>query len=243
MVIISLNAAGTIEECLRSARFAAEILVVDSGSTDDTLDIARRHGAKTIHQPWLGFGPQKRFAVAQAANDWVLCLDTDERVSPGLANVISKLLPDAPCMAYAMPRRNRFMGRWLTHGEGYPDWNLRLFHRRYANWSDDAVHEKVIATAKVGRLNGDLLHESAEDVGAYIAKQNRYTTLQAENLHRAGRRATALQVVGSPLARFIRFYVLRLGFLDGFPGIAWAYLAAFHHWLKYAKLKEMENSR
>ena len=239
MVIISLNAAGAIEGCLRSARFAGEILVVDSGSSDATVAIAERHGARVVHQPWLGFGPQKQFAVERAAHDWVLCLDTDERVSPELAEAIGRIMRAPAHTAYAMPRRNRFMGRWLAHGEGYPDWSLRLFHRGYANWSDDVVHEKVVSAGKVGRLQGDLLHESAEDIAAYIGKQNSYTSLQAERLYRAGRRATPLQVIGSPLARFLRFYIFRLGFLDGLAGFSHIAIGSFASFLKYAKLYAM----
>ncbi len=138
-----------LADCLASAPFAGEIVVVDSGSSDDTVEIARRCGARVIEQPWLGFGPQKNFAVAQAAHDWVLCLDADERVTPELAAAIRAALGGAPAAAaFAVARRNRFLGRWLAHGEGYPDWNVRLFDRRRARWTDDPVHEHVTPTAR-----------------------------------------------------------------------------------------------
>ena len=152
--IITLNAGSQIETCLHSLAFADEIVVVDSGSTDRTLEIARLGGAKVIQQAWLGYGPQKRLSVEQASNDWVLCVDADERVSPELRSSIEKALSDPAFRAYEMARRNRFMGRWLRHGEGYPDWNLRLFDRRSAQWSEVAIHEKVLTQAKVGRLSG-----------------------------------------------------------------------------------------
>ena len=130
VVIITLNAAQQLEACLQSAAFADEIVVVDSGSSDATAEIALKYGARVIVQPWLGFGRQKQFAVSQASHDWVLCLDADERVSDELRASIIATLRQPGFTAYQMPRCNRFMGRWLRHGEGYPDWSLRLFERR-----------------------------------------------------------------------------------------------------------------
>jgi glycosyltransferase involved in cell wall biosynthesis len=242
LVVITRDAAVDIADCMASASFAAETLIVDSGSRDDTVEIARRCGARVLEREWLGFGPQKQFAAAEAAHDWLLCIDADERVSPALAMSIDALFthgaPDA--CAYALARRNRFLGRWLAHGEGYPDWTVRLFDRRRARWSDDAVHERVIASGPVARLEGDLLHASAESLDAYIAKQNRYTSLQAAALHARGNRAGALHLALSPLARFIRFYVLKLGFLDGAAGFAHIAIGAFASFLKYAKLRALD---
>jgi len=243
IAIISLNAADSITPCLQSAAFAQEIIVVDSGSTDGTLDIALQFGARVMQREWQGFGPQKQFAVTQASNDWVLCLDTDERLSESLQKSIREVLKSPAHSAYMMPRCNAFMGRWLKHGEGYPDWSLRLFDRRHARWSDDSVHEKVIAEAAVGKLNGDLLHESAEDLMTYLNKQNRYTTLQAENLFRQGRQISALQMVISPIARFIKFYLLKAGFLDGLPGLVHISIGCFNSFIKYAKLRELKRKQ
>jgi hypothetical protein len=240
VVVITLNAASQLGACLASASFADEIVVVDSGSGDDTVQIARSFGARVVSQAWMGFGPQKNFAVAAATHDWVLCLDADERVSPELAASIAGVLEKPVHQAYAMPRRNRFLGRWLRHGEGYPDWNLRLFDRRAARWSDDPVHEKVMADGLAGRLAGDLLHESAESVEAYVQKQNRYSSLQAQALHAAGRRASGLQLWLSPLVRFIRFYVFRAGFLDGRAGFVHIAIGCFASFAKYAKLAALE---
>lgn len=241
LIVITRDAAHELAECLASAPFAAEAVVVDSGSSDDTVALARRLGARVIEQPFLGFGPQKNFAVAQAAHDWVLCLDADERVSPALARAIAEAFaPGAPAAcAYALARRNRFLGRWLAHGEGYPDWNVRLFDRRRARWSHDAVHEKVVADGPVARLAGDLLHASAESIHAYIEKQNRYTTVQAEAMHARGERAGAARIAFSPLARFLRFYVVKGGFLDGAAGFAHIAIGAFASFLKYVKLRAL----
>ena len=241
LVVITRDAAKDLAECLASGAFASEIVGVDAGSRDDTVEIARRSGARVIVEPWRGFGPQKRFAVGAAAHDWVMCVDADERVTPALARTIEALFaagtPAAP--AYAVARRNRFLGRWLSHGEGYPDWNVRLFDRRRARWTDDPVHEHVLADGPVVRLAGDLLHASAESIDAYIAKQNRYTSLQAQAMHARGERAGAFVVAASPLARFFRFYVVKLGFLDGVPGFAHIAIGAFASFLKYAKLRAL----
>ncbi len=240
LVVITRDAATEIAQCLASASFAAEAVVVDSGSRDDTVAIARRAGARTIDHPWTGYGPQKNFAVAQARHDWVLCLDADERVTPALEQSIRNLFAGgASLSAYAVARRNRFLGRWLAHGEGYPDWIVRLFDRRRARWTDDPVHEHVVSDDSIGRLHGDLEHASAESVEAYVAKQNSYTTLQAEAMHRRGERASALRVAGAPLARFFRFYVLKLGFLDGVAGFAHVAIGAFASFLKYVKLRAL----
>jgi glycosyltransferase involved in cell wall biosynthesis len=238
-VLIAHNAETVLPPCLESLRFADEIVVVDSGSTDATLDIARRFNAKITHQDWLGYGRQKQFAVAQAAHDWVLCVDTDERVSEQLRESIRRELQAPRFHAYEMPRRNRFLGRWLKHGEGYPDWSLRLFDRRHANWSDDAIHEKVVADGPVGRLDGDLLHESEQGLTDYLAKQERYTTLQAEALHARGKRASVARMLLSPPLRFIKFYFLRLGFLDGVPGLMHILIGCRNSFTKYAKLREL----
>jgi len=241
LVVITRDAAIDIADCVASASFAAEVLVVDSDSRDDTVEIARRSGARVIEREWMGFGPQKQFAAGEAQNDWVLCVDADERVSPALAASIAMLFAaEAPrACAYAIARRNRFLGRWLAHGEGYPDWTVRLFDRRRARWSDDPVHERVIAEGPVARLPGDLMHASAESLDAYIAKQNRYTSLQAAALHAKGSKAGAMHLALSPLARFLRFYVLKLGFLDGAAGFAHIAIGAFASFLKYAKLRAL----
>ncbi len=239
VVIITLNAALEIEACLNSVAWADDIVVVDSGSSDDTADIARRHRARVVQQDWLGYGRQKRFAVTQAKNPWVLSLDADERLSGELSESIRHELTAPTHWAYESPRRNRFMGRWLRHGEGYPDWSLRLFHRDRANWSDDVIHEKVIAEGPVARLKGDLLHESEQGIADYLAKQNRYTTLAAERLHAMGKTAGTGKLLLSPIFRFIKFYFLRLGFLDGVPGLVHISIGCFNSYLKYAKLVEL----
>ena len=263
-VIITRNAAGELLDCISSLRFCDEILVVDSGSDDGTVALATELGARGIETHWRGFGPQKQFAVEQALHEWVLCVDADERVSTTLAAsidgggagvsqstalrlrsgsaVLSRDSTSAPTgktvSAYRFARCNRFMGQYLRHGEGYPDWSLRFFDRRMARWSDDAVHEKVVVSSgEIGTLAGDLLHESAESLDNYLTKQNRYSTLAAEIALAQGKRASILQLVFSPVVRFIKFYFIRLGFLDGVPGLVHIVIGCIASFFKYAKMR------
>ncbi len=244
-VIITKNAASELAACLASVAFCDEILVVDSGSEDATVELATSLGVRVIQTHWRGFGPQKQFAVEQATHDWVLCLDADERVSAQLANEVANGVSPAPTgesavartTAYRFARCNRFMGKYLRHGEGYPDWSLRLFDRRAAVWSDDVVHEKVVVNrGEIGTLAGDLLHESAESLDNYLAKQNRYSTLAAEIALAQGKRASVAQLLFSPAVRFIKFYFFRLGFLDGVAGLVHILIGCLASFAKYAKM-------
>ena len=241
-VLITRNAATVLDFCLESLAFADEILMVDSASSDGTLEIAARRGARVVQKEWLGFGRQKQFAVDQAKHDWVLCIDADERVSPQLAASIGRALAAPVSPVYRMPRRNRFLGRWLSHGEGYPDWSPRLFNRMNARWSDDLVHEKVLYAVTPGTLEGDLLHDSSDDLAAYLERQNRYTTLAARQAYELGRSSGVLRLLFSPVVRFFKFYILRLGFLDGVPGLLHISIGCMNSYLKYAKLLELRKA-
>ncbi len=240
-VIITYNAAGQLADCLNSLSFASEILILDSGSDDETRDIAGKYDAKFIHQDWLGYGPQKQKAVELAEHDWVLCLDADERVSEELSTSIQSMMENPQFKAYKFSRCNRFMGRWLRHGEGYPDISLRLFNRQHARWSNDAIHEAVEMDEAQGSLEGDLLHDSATSLEAYLEKQNRYTSLQAAKMYQAGKTAGVGKMLLNPIFRFFKFYLFRLGFLDGVPGLIHIYIGCQNTFMKYAKLREMAN--
>jgi glycosyltransferase involved in cell wall biosynthesis len=241
-VLITRNAENVLDPCLESVAFADEIVVVDSASNDGTAEIAARRGARIVRKEWLGFGRQKQFAVEQARNDWVLCLDADERVSPELAASIQAALAAPVSPVYRMARRNRFLGRWLSHGEGYPDWSPRLFNRMNARWSDDLVHEKVLFAVTPGTLRGDLMHDSTDDLTRYLERQNRYTTLAARQAYERGVSAGAMHLLASPVVRFLKFYILRLGFLDGVPGLLHISIGCMNSYLKYAKLIELHKA-
>lgn len=252
-VIITQNEAHNIEQCINSVAFCDDILIVDSGSTDDTIAIAQNSGARTLHQSWLGYGAQKQFAVLQAKHDWVLCIDADERVSEELKSSILQLSPvqlsldsansNKQMSSYQMPRRNHFLGKALLHGEGYPDYSLRLFNRTQAQWSNDPVHEGVQTNSEITTLTGDLLHFSGDTIFAYLNKQNRYTDIQAQMLFEAKKFCHPSKCFTSPLTRFIKFYFLRLGFLDGAAGFIHISIGCFNAFSKYAKLLELQRKQ
>jgi len=241
-VLITRNASAVLDACLESLAFVDEIVVVDSASSDSTAEIAARRRARVVQKEWLGFGRQKQFAVDQARHDWVLCIDADERVSPQLAASIQRALTAPVSPVYRMPRRNRFLGRWLSHGEGYPDWSPRLFNRLNARWSDDLVHEKVLYAVTPGALEGDLMHDSSDDLATYLDRQNRYTTLAARQAYELGKSAGVFHLLLSPMVRFLKFYVLRLGFLDGVAGLLHISIGCMNSYMKYAKLLELRKA-
>ena len=241
-VLITRNVAPVLGACLESLSFVDDIVIVDSASTDETLEIAARPGARGVQKEWLGFGRQKQFAVEQAKHDWVLCVDSDERISPELAESIRSAMAAPVSPVYRMARCNRFFGRWLRHGEGYPDWSPRLFNRLNARWSEDLVHEKVLYAVTPGTLRGDLMHDSSDDLATYLERQNRYTTLAARQAFERGRGANALHLLLSPVVRFFKFYVFRLGFLDGLPGLLHISIGCMNSYMKYAKLIELRKA-
>ncbi len=243
-VIITLNEEDHIADCLRSLAWADECVVVDSGSQDATCEIARSLGARVIAHAWEGFGRQKQFATEQARFDWVINIDADERVSPELARAIGRALASPPSVAaYRCNFRHRIMGRWLRHGEAWPDPHVRLYDRRRAAWNARDIHEAVEVDGEIGRLEGCIEHCTADSIAEIFDKINRYTDIQARQLVEAGRPIGLSQVLGRPLWRFWRNYVLRLGMLDGLPGLVHAVQAAMTSFLKYAKAAEMQHHR
>ncbi|MCB1692449.1 MAG: glycosyltransferase family 2 protein [Pseudomonadales bacterium] len=241
--IIALNESDNIADCVASVSFFDEVLVIDSGSTDGTRALAESVGARVLENPWPGYGQQKQFALENASHDWIFSLDADERVSPELRASITGLLEGRPdAQGYVINRRNHFMGRALRHGEGYPDWCLRLFNRQSGHWTLDPVHERVDLKGKVDRLEGDLDHFSEGSLEEYLQKQNQYTTLQARQLYARGRRFSMFKLTTSPIVRFFKFYIFRLGFLDGIPGLVHISIGCFNSFCKYAKLRELQNN-
>ncbi|MBX3659489.1 MAG: glycosyltransferase family 2 protein [Ramlibacter sp.] len=222
VVVITHNEAANIGDCLASVAFADEKIVLDGGSTDDTVAIARAQGARVaVAADWPGFGPQKNRALALAGGDWVLSLDADERVTPALADEIRQAMAAGGEPAFEIPRLTRFCGQWIHHCGWTPDHVLRLFKRGSARFSDDLVHERLLLSAgRAGRLRTPLLHESYPTPAHYWRKLEAYSAAWARQRHAEGRRTSMARAALSGMAAFFRSYVLRLGFLDGAMGFA-----------------------
>ena len=227
IVILTQNSQKYLDEVLQSSAFADEVLVLDSGSTDDTLAIAARHGARIEKQPWLGFGLQKQRAVELATHDWVFVLDSDEAIPPALADEIRATLQAPRYAGYEVPRLNWFFGKPIRHGGLYPDATLRLFDRRRGRFTENAVHERVVVEGSVGELTHPMHHYAYDSVEEFIAKQNRYATL--------GAKPNRLKAIVNPWWTFFRMYVVKRGFLDGWHGYLIARLYAQYTFWKYVK--------
>jgi glycosyltransferase involved in cell wall biosynthesis len=242
--VIAKDEADRIGPCLESIAFCDEIVVLDSGSTDDTVAICRRAGARVLETDWPGWVAQKNRAVAAASHDWILALDADERVDPALRAEIEALRArgeqaEDDVVAYEVTRKVRHLGRWIRHGGWYPEWRVRLFDRRRARWGGEDPHDRVEVEGRVGRLAaGNLEHHTYRSLSDHVAQVNRFTTVSAERLHAKGRRRSLVAMLTRPPARFLRMYVLRRGFLDGRAGFVVATVGAFYVFLKYAKLWE-----
>ena len=246
-VIISYNEEKNIEDAIRSVSWADEVLVVDSGSSDHTREIAHSLGARVLVNSWPGFSEQKQFAADEAANDWIFSLDADERVSEELAKEIREVLNNnGNADGYRVPRLSYYMGRAIKHGGWYPDLQLRLFDRRKGKWNGRVVHESVQMSegSKIQIMRADILHysvESAEHHNKMIAE--RYAPLGAQTMFEEGRQTSHLNAVASAVFAFVRAYVLKLGLLDGFAGFCIAYFAAHHAFMKHMMLMEVIRER
>jgi glycosyltransferase involved in cell wall biosynthesis len=241
-VIITRNEERDVLRTIRALAFVDEVLVVDSGSTDRTVEICRTAGARVLDHPFQGFGPQKRWAVEQAAHDWVLCVDADEVVSTELAAAIRALLAagEPPCAAYRFRFLTVFMGRPLRHGPVSRRLHVRLFDRRRAGWTGAAVHEEVEAQGEVGLLPGAMLHYTVRDLSESLAKLDAYSTLGAAELFRRGRRRGALALVFTAPVQFLRHFLFHQNFRNGVPGLAWSLMNAMGSVMKYLKARELE---
>ena len=237
VTVITRDEAANIEACLASVAWADEILVVDCGSTDRTVDLARNTKARVIVKDWPGYGAQKNFAATQAAHDWILSVDADERVTPELATEIrARLAGQVTAAGFRIPRVTFHLGRWIRTTDWYPDYQLRLYDRRRARWKERRVHESVTADGPVEQLANDLQHYAYRDISHHHQPMDRYTTLAAEDMYASGRRAGFANLAFHPPAAFLRNYVLRRGFTDGIPGLIISAMNAHYVFLKFAKL-------
>lgn len=241
--LITYNEQANIEEALVSLDWADEIVVVDSGSTDRTLEICRRFTDRIFHRDWTGFVDQKNFAVDKARHDWIFSLDADERPSPELRSEIRALSGRGfGCKGYRIPRAAYFMGRWIRHGDWYPDLQLRLFDRRRARWQGGRVHESVKVAGAPGRLAGEIQHYTYRSLSDYLKRLESYSSLAAADYREKGKTSNGFKMAGNPIAAFIRAYLLKRGFLDGAPGLMVAAMGAVSVFFKYAKLFELQRA-
>lgn len=245
VITLALNEEHNIGDCLKGVTWADEIIVVDSGSTDNTVEIAKQYTSNILSIEWKGYGATKNVALQRASGDWILWLDADERVPPELAAEMQAIVrEDRPeYNGYEVARRAFFLGKWIAHCGWYPGRVTRLFRKANARFTESAVHEQILVEGKIGRLRNDLLHFTDPTLDHYFQKFNRYTTLAAEDLHAAGRRCSLYDLVARPPFVFVKMFMLKMGFLDGIHGFILSVVSSAYVFTKYAKLWELEHQR
>ena len=238
--IITLDEERNIARAIESLRCCDEILILDSGSVDRTVELAQNLGARVIEAGWRGFAGQKNWAAEQAAHEWILSLDADEALSEALEAEIWNLKKSGPQYdAYTMPRLARYLGRWILHCGWYPDRKIRLYDRAKAAWVGDFVHESVACRERVGHLQSNILHFTCESLSEHLKTLDRYTTLAAQELASRKVKVPLTRLIADPFWTFNKTYFAQAGFLDGLEGLIISYMAAFYTFLKYAKARNM----
>ena len=238
--IITLNEERNIARAIESLRCSDEILIVDSGSTDRTVELAEKLGVRVIEAGWRGFAGQKNWAAEQAAHDWILSLDADEALSEALESEILNLKKSGPRYdAYTMPRLARYLGRWILHSGWYPDRKVRLYHRHKAKWVGNFVHETVHVAGRLGHLESNLLHFTCDSLSEHLRTLDRYTTLAAQEVAARKMKVPLSRLIVDPAWTFVKTYFFQRGLLDGLEGLIIAYMAAFYTFLKYSKARIM----
>ena len=239
--IICQDEAHHIRDCVESVRWCDEVVVVDSGSTDGTPEVAVDAGARVLHRDWQGYVAQKNFALEQTGSDWVLCLDADERCTPALERAIRAAIgSDAGRAGYEVRRHVFYLGRWIDHGGWYPDWKLRLVRRGRARWAGADPHDKLVADGPVARLDADLLHYTYRDFADQLRTIDRFSDIVSDEWLAAGRRFSPVRALLHPPVKFLECYVWKHGFLDGWPGLVIAAASAFYVFTKHVKLREKQ---
>jgi len=228
VVIITKNEESFIGEAIKSALFADEVIVIDSGSSDKTCEIATSYGAKVLINPWKGFGKQKNFAVESARNNWVFVLDADERITYKLRNEILKELVEPKSKAYLVGRLNKFFGKYIKHCGLYPDYSIRLFDKNCGKFNDVQVHESFKTKENINKLKNPMRHLAYESVKEFYIKQKKYAELSEKNQN-------LLKAFSSPFFIFLKIYIFRLGFIDGWRGLVIAFVYAKYTFWKYIK--------
>jgi glycosyltransferase involved in cell wall biosynthesis len=242
--IIAFNEERNVPRVIESLRCCDEILVLDSGSNDRTVEIATKLGARVVEASWHGYAAQKNIATELATHDWILSLDADESLSEALEAEIWHIKKNGPKFdAYTMPRLAQYLGRWILHSGWYPDRKVRLFDRRKAKWVGDFVHESVRVNGRVGHLKSNLLHFTCNSLSEHLRMMDSYTTLAAQQLVSRGKSVDFANLLLDPPWTFFRTYVLQRGFLDGVEGLTIAYMAALYNFVKYSKARHMSPGR
>jgi len=248
-VIIAFNEEDRLTDALISCQdIADEIIVIDSYSTDKTVEIAKKNGAIIIQNEFKNYGDQKNFAMKQASNNWVLNLDADERISEELKSEIlnikkKDIKDDNDFSAYKIKRKTSYLGRWIKHSGWYPDKKIRLFKKDKSHW-EGRIHEGLIVEGSISsELNGDILHYTYRDVTDHIKRLNRYSKMQAEDIVKKGKKLLYLRVIILPPITFVRFYVWKMGVLDGFPGFLIALISSWSTAMKYIKAIELNRKK
>ncbi len=240
VVVITKNEENNVRECLDSVSWADEIIVVDAGSTDLTVDIVKEYSKKVFSRPWDGYGAAKNFGIAQCSGEWVLSIDADERITPELRDEILGHFEnnDQKISAFSVPRRANFLGKWIYHCGWYPGRITRVFRRSKGRFTEEKVHERLEIDGLIVPLKSDLLHYTDPDLKSYFDKFNKYTSLAAEELMDRGKKFSLIKLIANPVWIFFRMYILKRGFLDGIPGFILCVLSANYVFTKYAKLWE-----
>jgi glycosyltransferase involved in cell wall biosynthesis len=238
--IITLNEERNIARAIESLRCCDEIVLVDSGSVDRTVELAANLGVRVVESPWHGYAAQKNYAAERATHDWILSIDADEALSESLEGEIWTLKTTGPsCDAYTMPRLAQYLGRWILHSGWYPDRKIRLYHRAKAKWVGDFVHESVQVNGRVGHLESNLLHFTCDSLSEHLKTMDRYTTLAAEELVSRKQKIQLRNMILDPAWTFNKTYFFQRGYKDGLEGLTIAYMAALYTFLKYAKARNM----
>ena len=239
VVIAARNEAANIADCVRSAAFADEVLVLDSGSSDATADLARAAGARVIVTDWPGYGPQQNRAIDASHGDWIYSLDADERITPVLAADIRAAIAAAEFDVFDVPRRSLFVHRFMRHSGWWPDRTRRLFKRDSARFTTHVIHANLATERPVGHLGAPMTHYSYRDLASVLEKMNRYSSGSARDLHERGKRGSLRSAIAHGLWAFMRTYVVKRGFLDGAEGFMVAVVNAETSYYKHLKLREI----
>jgi len=241
VAIITKNEEENIRQCLQSVSFAAQIVLIDSGSTDATLSLAAEFGCEIYSEAWLGFGPQKQSAIEKCRQPWILVLDADERIPSDTADIIRKIITDSNIKeaGFSFPRKNYFQGRWIKHAGWWPDRIVRLFRKEKGRMTEAIVHESVEVQGAVGELDATIDHYTESRLSKIIQKIDKYSTLGAETAFREGKRSSTGGALMRAFFTFVQDYIFRLGILDGMPGLTLAVTDSINKFFKYAKLSEL----